>query len=111
MILHHVADGPRLIIEGSAALDAKVLRHGDLHALHVMAVPERLEERVGKSKEQHVVHGLFPQIMINSENVPLLKTLEQNAIQPLRGRAVGAKRFLHDDARSFLGTARSSELL
>src|SRR5947207_4512065 len=49
--------------------------------------------------------------MINSENVPLIKTLQQNAIQPLRGRAVGAKRFLHDDARSFLGTARSSELL
>ena len=46
MILDHVADGAGLLVESAAALHAEALRHRDLHALDVLAVPDRLQERV-----------------------------------------------------------------
>ena len=51
VVLDDVADGAGLVVEGTAALDAEVFGHGDLDALDVVAVPERLEEGVGKRKE------------------------------------------------------------
>jgi len=44
VILNDVANGSGLIVEGSAALNAKVLRHGDLYALNVATIPERLQK-------------------------------------------------------------------
>ena len=51
VVLHHVADRAGLVVERAAALHAEVLGHGDLHALDVVAVPERLEEGVGEAEE------------------------------------------------------------
>ncbi len=44
VVLDDVAHRARLVVERAAPLNAEVLRHGDLDALHVIAVPERLEE-------------------------------------------------------------------
>src|SRR5262249_5301611 len=46
----------------------EALCHGDLHALHVIAVPDRLQEGVGKAKVEHVLYGLFAQIVIDPED-------------------------------------------
>ena len=60
MILDHVADGAGLVVEGASALDAEVLGHGDLHALDVVAVPERLEEALAKRKKSMLCTGRLP---------------------------------------------------
>jgi len=61
MILNHVAHGARLVVERTSALNPEVFRHGDLHALDVIAIPEGLQERVGEAEEEHVVHrAAFP---------------------------------------------------
>ena len=52
MVLDDVADRAGLVVEAPAPLHAELLRHGDLHALDVVAVPDRLEERVGEAEHQ-----------------------------------------------------------
>ena len=60
MVLNDVADGARLLVEGAAPLHAEVFRHGDLHALHELAIPERFQERVDEAEKDHVVHRSLP---------------------------------------------------
>ena len=49
VVLDDVADGPRLLVERAAPLDAEVLRHRDLHAFDVVAVPDRFQETCSQS--------------------------------------------------------------
>ena len=78
MILHHVADGADLIVKSAPALNAEIFRHRDLHALDCVTVPERFQHRVGETEEQHVVHGLFAEVMVNAENGLLVESFEQD---------------------------------
>jgi hypothetical protein len=45
-------------------LQAHFLGHGDLHVIDVVAVPDRLKDGVGKTREQDVLNRLLPQVMI-----------------------------------------------
>ena len=76
MILDDVADRARLVVEGASALDAEIFRHGDLHALHLVAVPERLQKRVGEAEEEHVVHRPLAQVMIDAEDAGFIESLQ-----------------------------------
>ncbi len=61
VVLHHVADRAGVVVEGAAALHAEVLGHGDLHAFHVVAVPEGLEQaRCAKRKCSMLCTGPLP---------------------------------------------------
>jgi hypothetical protein len=68
MILHHVPDGTHFFVEAAAALLSKIIGHGDLQAVDVGAVPDRLEKRVGKAKIQQILHRIFAEVMINAED-------------------------------------------
>src|SRR5262249_7073711 len=72
----------------------------DLHALDVVAVPERLEHRVGEAEEQHVVHRPLAQVMVDPKDSLLVEAAEQRAVQLLRRREVTAEGLLDDDART-----------
>src|SRR5271170_8010859 len=98
MVLDDVADRSGLIVEAAAALDAEIFRHGDLHALDVVAVPERLHEGVGEAEDDHVVYRPLPQVMIDSENRGFIELPEENLIQMSRGLQIVTERFLDDDA-------------
>ena len=74
MILDDVADGAGLVVESAAALDAEVFRHGDLHALDVVAIPERLQERIGEAEEQHVLDRPLPKVMVDAEDRRFVET-------------------------------------
>ena len=99
MVLHHVADGADLFVKCAPALDAEILRHRDLHALDVVTVPERFQHRVGKAEEQHVMHRLLAEIMVNAKNRVLVEGLEQDGIECLGRGQVAAERFFNDDPR------------
>src|SRR5262249_43746774 len=98
MILNHVADRAGLIIERPPALNSEVFRHGDLHTLDLIAVPERLEERIREAEEHHVMDGSFSQIMIDAEDVLLVESAEQNLVKCLRRGQVVAEGLFDDDA-------------
>jgi hypothetical protein len=76
-----VTDCTSLVIECAATLDPELFRHGDLHGLDVVAVPERLEERVREAKEQHVVHGPPAETVIDPEDRGLVERSQQNLVQ------------------------------
>ena len=101
VILHDIPDRSYLFIENSPAFDSEGLSHGDLHALYIVAVPDWLQERVGKSEVEEILDGFFAKVMIDSENRRLGKGTMQCLIERLRGRKVAAKRFFDDHARPF----------
>src|SRR5258707_5948423 len=84
MILNNVADCTGFIIEGASTLDSKVLSHCDLHAFDVVAIPKRLQERVGKTEEKHVVHRPLPPVIVDAEDSSVIKRAEQNPVKILR---------------------------
>ena len=95
---HHVAQRARCIVELAALLDADGLRHGDLHVIDVIAVPQRLENRVGEPQHHDVLHGLFAEIVVDPVDLALGEHGEDFAIERLRRFQIGAERLLDDDA-------------
>ncbi len=107
MVLHDVADRADLLVKAAAALHAEILGHGDLHAVDEIAVPDRLEERVGKAEIKQVLHRLLAQIVVDAEHRGLGKHFVQRAVERLRRGKVAAEGLFDDDPR-VLGAARRS---
>jgi hypothetical protein len=73
MVLYHVTDRADSIIEAASSFNAECLCHGNLHTIHIMAVPDRLQERIGEAKEQQIVDRLFPEVMVDTKDLWLGK--------------------------------------
>ena len=91
MVLNHVADGARLLVELAPAEDPEGLGHGDLEAGDVAAVPHRLEEGVGEAEDEQVFHRLFAQIVVDAEDLLLGEDAVQRVVQ-LPGAVPGPAR-------------------
>jgi hypothetical protein len=50
MVRHHIAQCTDLFIEATAALDTYGFRRCDLDVIDMVAVPERLEDAIGKAQ-------------------------------------------------------------
>src|SRR5437773_6713900 len=99
VVLDDVADRAGLLVEAAAPLDAEALRHRDLHALDVVTVPDRLEERVREAEEQQVLHRLLPEVVVDPEDRRLVEHPVQRRVERLRRGQVAAERLLEHDAR------------
>ena len=98
MVLDHVANGAGFIVESAASLHSEFLRHGDLHALDVVAIPERLHEGVGKPENDHVVHRPLAEIVVNAKDSGLGEGCMQDAVELLRRGKVMTEGLLDNDA-------------
>src|SRR5271166_45472 len=110
MVLDDVANRARAIVEDAASLNPEVFRHGDLHALHMVAVPHLLHETVGEAKGNHIGDRALREIVIDTEDRGLIEGGMQDAVEFLRRSQVVTEGLLDDDAGSF-GRARFYELL
>jgi hypothetical protein len=108
VVLHDVAHGARLFVEAPSPLDAEVLRHRDLHALHVQTVPQRLEEAVGETEVDQIVDRRLSQVVVDAEDRLLVERLMQDPVQLASRCEVAAERLLQHDAAA-LGTTRTRE--
>jgi hypothetical protein len=99
---HHVAEGTRLLVERTAALEAELLGDVDLHRGHVLTVPDRLEDTVGETQGEDVLHGLLAEKVIDPEDRVLAEGLVQRGVQRFRRLEVGAEGLLQDDPRSLV---------
>src|SRR5689334_16164133 len=109
MVLHHIPDCAHLLVERAPALHAEVLRHSNLHAFDVGAVPERLEQGVGETEKQHAVNRLLSEVMVDSINGLFVKRFEKDLVEfPSRGE-IATEWFLDDDP-SVPGAGGSVEL-
>ncbi len=91
MILHHVAHRTHFLVERAAALDAEGLRHGDLHVLHMVAIPDRLEEPVRETEVEQILHRFLAEVVIDAKNGFLGEYAEERGVErlgasPDRGR-------------------------
>ncbi len=98
MILDHVAQRPGFLIIRAAALHADRFRRGDLHVIHVAAVPQWLEDAVAEAEGQDVLHGFLAQVMIDAVNLGFLERAVQFVTQCLRAGQIVAERLFDDDA-------------
>src|SRR5882724_10920955 len=71
MIGHHVAKRARSFVKAATVLDADGFGRGDLHVVNVVAIPERLDDVVGKAEDHDVLHGLFAEIVIDAVDLLL----------------------------------------
>jgi len=66
---------------------AATIQHGDafchryLHAVDVVAVPHRLENRVGEPENQQILDHLFAQVMVDPVDLALVENLRHSVIQ------------------------------
>ena len=110
VVLDDVPYGARLVVEAPPPLDANALGHGDLHAVDVVAVPDRLEQRVAEAEIEQVLHRLLAEVVIDTEDVHLGKYGKERPVERLRGGQVTTERLLRHDAATS-GAAGATELL
>ena len=103
MILDHVTQGAGLLVELAAAGDAERFGHRDLHAGDVVAVPHRLEERVGEAEVQQVLHRLLAEVMIDAKDAALGEVLVQRHIELPGALEIAAEGLLHHHAGALSG--------
>ena len=69
MVLNHVAKHARGIVVTASPFHADRFGIGDLNVIDIAAVPDRLEDAVGKAKHQKVLNRLLAEIVIDSEDL------------------------------------------
>ncbi len=97
MVLEDVANRARLLVVSGAALDSQRLGDGDLNVVDELPVPDRLEDPVRKAEGEHVLHGLLPEVVVDTEDLSLLEELFDRLLQHACGREIVAKRLLDDE--------------
>ena len=98
MVLNDVSDRPGLVVELAAALNPETFGHGDLDAVDVVAVPDRLEERVREPEEEQVLDGLLAQVVVDAKDRGLREDPVERGVQGSRARQVVPERLLDHDA-------------
>ena len=105
-----VAERADRVVEVPAVLDAEALGHRDLDARDVVAVPDRLEDRVREAQEQELREAELPEVVVDPVELALVEVLVHLLRERARGREVVAERLLDDDAR-VLGEADARQPL
>ena len=104
MILHDIANRAGFLVEFASARDAKRFRHGDLHAFHIVAVPDGLEESVRKTEEEQIFDLFLAQIMVDAKNGRFGKDGVQRGVEFLSRSEIAAEG-LFEDYAGILGAA------
>jgi hypothetical protein len=104
----HVAKRPGLLVEAGAALDVELLGHVDLHIRDVVAIPDRLEDPVGKPRHQDVLGGLLAEEVVDPVDRLLLEHVVQGGVEPARRLDVVPEGLLHHQ-RAVIGNPGLAE--
>ena len=99
---HDVAQRPHRVIEVAAVLDAEALGHGDLHRRDVVAVPHRLEDRVGEAEVEDLLDPELAQEVVDAVQLGFVQVFVEVARQRPRRVEVMPERLLDHDAAAAL---------
>ena len=94
-----VAQRADRVVEVPAGVDAEVLGHRDLHARHVVAVPDRLEDRVREPQVEDLRQPHLPEEVVDPVQLLLAQVDLELGLQRPRRLEVVPERLLDDDAR------------
>ena len=65
--------------------------------IDVIAGPDRLKNTVGETEDEHILDGLFSQVVVDTVDLVFLEYLMCDFVQMLSGLEVVSKRFLNHD--------------
>ena len=99
---------PARFVKRAAVLHAEILGQGDLDAGHVVAVPDRLQERIGEAEIEDIHDRLLPEEVVDAEDGVFREHRPRDAVELPRRGQVAAERLFDDDAR-MIGQVRSTE--
>ncbi len=114
MVLDDVTHRARRVVELPAAFHADRLGDGDLHLLHVVAVPDGLEDRVVEAEAQDVLDRLLPEVVVDSVDLVLTQQLVERDVERPGRLEIGAEGLLVDHpppAVRFVQEARIAQAL
>ena len=106
VVFDDISQASRGVIKRPATINAECLGHRDLDIADVVAVPDRLEECIGETGVEDVLRCLFAQIMIDAEDLTLLKDIMKCPVEGFGRCLVMTKRFLHHDAGGIVDASR-----
>src|ERR1700684_2028067 len=99
MVLHHVPQTAGAFIKRSAVRHAEIFRHGYLDTGHEVAVPDRLQERIGEAEIEDVHDRLFSKEVIDAEDRIFRKHRARHLVE-IPGRSeVTSERLFYNNAR------------
>ena len=99
MVLHHVAQRAGSVVVTGALLQAHGFGHGDLHVVHVVGIPQRLEQDVGEAQRHQVLHRLLAQVVVDAEDLAFRERAADRVIDHRGTGGVLADRFLDHHPR------------
>ena len=77
------------VVEVAAVLDTKAFGHGDLDTLHVVAVPDRFEDRIGEPEIDDLLEAHLSEVVIDPIQLVFIDVLlvaRRPADSPTPGR-------------------------
>ena len=66
VVLDHIPHRTRFVVELAAVLDSELLRHSDLNASHVVAIPDRFKHWISEAGIENVLYRLLSQKVIDA---------------------------------------------
>ena len=99
--LHHVTQTARAFVEGTTATDAELLGQRDLHAGHMVAIPDRLEKGIREAEVEEIHDRFLAQEVIDAEDRVFCKGVPRDAVEFACRGQVTAEGFLDDDPPAF----------
>ena len=110
MVLHDVTKATDTVVEAAPVIDAEALRHGDLDAAHVIAIPQWLEHGIGEPQVKDVLHGELSEEVVDPVELRLVQNRAESPVELLRRLEVVTERLLDHDTR-ILGEPGCGEAL
>ena len=98
VVRDHVAQRPGCLVELAALLHAHRLRHGDLHVIDPVAVPDRFEQPIGEAERHDALDRVFSEKVVDAENLVLVQRAQDAGIQLARRVQAMAERLLDHHA-------------
>src|SRR6266567_541337 len=96
MVGNHIAQSARGVEVSATLFHAYSFCIGDLHVVNIAAVPDRLKDRVVKTKDQDILHCLFSEVVIDAIDLIFREDCFDLAVQGASRIVVVAKRFLNN---------------
>src|SRR6202034_4253421 len=106
VILDHVAQRAGFLVIRAAAFHPDGFRRGDLHVVHIIPTPQRLEDAVAEAKREDVLYGLLAEIMVDAVDLGFVEDFMQLRAQLLSAGQVVPERLFHYNAAPALAFSR-----
>src|SRR6476661_6241587 len=94
MVLEHVAQNAGFLVVLATPFDTHRFGGGDLHVRDVVAIPERLEDRIRKAEYENVLDALFTEVVIDAIDLVLTEFVEDEPVERARRLEVASERLL-----------------